>query len=174
VFVERQFAQNRPAHPTLARSYLDILAQFTYSNITFYLRLMAYWLLKTDPETYPFEQMMRDRQTVWDGVANNTALMHIRAMKIGDKACIYHSGDERAIVGLASVVSNAFPDPKVPGSKPNVVELKAGKLLKAPVTLADIKSRKEFASFDLLRISRLSVMPVPPKLWELLMKMAGE
>ena len=167
-------APNRPLRSTLEGSNLDILAQFAYPNFTFFMKLMAFWLLKTDPETYSFAQMVRDQHTVWDGVANNTAQMHIRAMKKGDKACIYHSGDERAIVGLASVDSNAYPDPKVPGTKLHVVELKTGKLLKDPVTLADIKARKEFASFDLLRISRLSVMPVPPKLWDLLMKMAGE
>lgn len=127
---------------------------------------MAYWLFKSDPETYGFQHLEKDKQTVWDGVSNNLALKHLRAIKKGDKILIYHTGEEKAIVGLAEAIKDAYPDPK--NSKLTVVDIKVGKRLSMPITLAEIKSKKEFADFLLVRMSRLSVMPVSPQHWKAL------
>jgi predicted RNA-binding protein with PUA-like domain len=127
---------------------------------------MAYWLLKTEPSTYSWDDLARDKTTVWDGVTNPVALKHIRAMKRGDTALIYHTGDERAIVGTAAVQSDAFPDPKADDDRIVVVKLAAGQKLPRPVTLDQVKSDAVFAGWELVRIGRLSVMPVPPKMWK--------
>ena len=127
---------------------------------------MANWLFKTEPGTYGYHHLEKDKQTVWDGVSNNLALKHLRAIKKGDKILIYHTGEEKAIVGLAEAVKDSYPDPKNP--KLTVVDIKAVKRLSKPITLAEIKSRKEFADFLLVRMSRLSVMPVSPAHWNAL------
>jgi predicted RNA-binding protein with PUA-like domain len=134
---------------------------------------MAYWLLKTEPTDYSWDDLVRDGGTVWDGVANNTALIHLRAMKPGDSAIIYHTGDERAAVGLAEITSAPYPDPKEDNPKLVVVDLKPTKKLAEPVTLAEIKAAPQFAGWDFLRIGRLSVVPVPVKMWKHLLKLAG-
>jgi predicted RNA-binding protein with PUA-like domain len=126
---------------------------------------MARWLLKTEPGSYAWDQLVKDKRTVWDGVANATALKHIRTMKKGDVALIYHTGDERAAVGVAEVVSDPYPDPKEEDEKLVVVDLKPKTKLKQPVTLSDIKADPAFAGWDLLRIGRLSVVPVPDAMW---------
>ena len=122
-----------------------------------------YWLLKTEPSAYSYADLERDGCTTWDGVNNPLALKHLGAMKKGDRVFIYHTGNEKQIVGIAEVVadSDAAPSLKVTGR------------LKTPVTLAEIKSRREFADFALVRISRLSVMPVEPATWKKLVAMAG-
>lgn len=135
---------------------------------------MNYWLLKSDPETYGFDDLERDKKTVWDGVRNNQALIHLRAMKRGDLAFIYHSGEDKAIVGLAEITNASYADPKENDPKLVVVDLAFKKRLPKPVTLAQIKADADFKDFALVKISRLSVMPVPPNLWKKLMKMAGE
>ena len=127
---------------------------------------MKKFLLKTEPSVYSFDDLLRDETTVWDGVSNNLALKHLRSMKKGDQVFIYHTGDEKQIVGIASVVSDPFQDPKSSDQKLAVVRLKAGKRLKQPVSLALIKSKKEFSSFPLVTISRLSVMPVSDTEWD--------
>lgn len=132
-----------------------------------------YWLLKTEPSVYSFDDLQRDGKTVWDGVANNAALKNIRSMQKGDLAIIYHSGDEKAMVGLAEIASAPYPDPKQKDPKLVVMDIKAGKRLKRHVPLAEIKANKALADFALVRIPRLSVMPVNQKQWEILMKMAG-
>jgi len=132
-----------------------------------------YWLLKTEPSEYSFDKLAAGRKTVWDGVASNAALMHIRGMKQGDLAIIYHSGDERAMVGLATIASDPYPDPKQKDPKLVVVEVEARARLKRSVPLAEIKADKSLADFALVRISRLSVMPVNKQQWDTLMKMAG-
>ena len=134
---------------------------------------MAVWLVKTEPSTYSFPDLARDGKTRWDGVANNAALIHIRNMRKGDSVFIYHSGDEKAIIGLATVAGAPYVDPKQPGSKMAVVDLAAGKPLPVPVSLKQIKAMKEFAEFALVRISRLSVMPVPDELAEVLLELGG-
>jgi predicted RNA-binding protein with PUA-like domain len=133
----------------------------------------SYWILKTDADTYDFDRLARERRAVWDGITNALALKHIRAMSRGDHALIYHSGDEKALVGLARVVSDAYPDP---GGNPKlaVVDSEAGKRLARPVTLAAIKADPAFADLALVRMSRLSVVPVPPAQWKRLLAMAGE
>jgi predicted RNA-binding protein with PUA-like domain len=134
---------------------------------------MARWLLKTEPDCYPWEQLVKDKRTPWDGVANALALKHLRTMKKGDQALIYHTGDERAAVGVAEVVSDPYPDPKENDDKLVVVDLKPKRKLARPVTLADFKADPAFAGWDLLRIGRLSVVPVPDQLWKRIEQLAS-
>lgn len=133
---------------------------------------MARWLLKTEPDCYAWDNLVRDKRTVWDGVSNALALKHIRTMKKGNAALVYHTGDERAAIGIAEVVSDPYPDPKEGDEKLVVVDLKPKKKLARPVTLDDIKADKAFAGWDLLRISRLSVVPVPDAMWDHLLELA--
>ena len=135
---------------------------------------MGYLLFKSDPETYGFDDIERDKKTNWDGVRNPLALKHLRAAKKGDFVLIYHSGEQKTIVGLAEITKEAYPDPKQIDARLFVVDIKYVKRLKRPVTLSEIKQRKEFADFLLVRMSRLSVMPVTDAQWKLLSKMAGE
>jgi len=133
---------------------------------------MARWLLKTEPDCYNWEQLAKDKKTIWDGVTNALALKHIRTMKKGDALLIYHTGDEKAAVGLAEVVSNPYPDPNEADEKLVVVDIKAKSKLAAPVTLAEIKADPAFAGWDLIRNSRLSVVPVPDAIWERIQHLA--
>ena len=130
---------------------------------------MNRWLLKTEPSTYSYADLVRERRTTWDGVANPTALSHLRAMRKGDEAFVYHTGDEKAIVGIARVASDAYPDPKLSDPKRVVVDLEPVRPLEAPITLATVKADKRFVDFALVRISRLSVMPVTASQWEWLL-----
>jgi predicted RNA-binding protein with PUA-like domain len=127
---------------------------------------VAYWLLKTEPDCYSWDNLTRDGKAVWDGVSNALALKHIRSMNKGDLALIYHTGDERAVVGVAEVTSAPYADPKASDERLAVVDLKPIEKLAHPVTLDIMKSDPAFAGFDLLRISRLSVVPVPQKMWQ--------
>jgi predicted RNA-binding protein with PUA-like domain len=127
---------------------------------------MAHWLLKTEPDCYSWDDLTRDKKTVWDGVTNALALKNIRTMKKGDLALIYHTGNERAAVGLAEIVSNPYPDPKEEDEKLAVVDLKPKRKLAHGVTLSDIKADPAFAGWIFLRIGRLSVVPVPDNLWK--------
>ena len=127
---------------------------------------MAYWLLKTEPSTYSYADLERDGKTPWNGITNPTALIHLRAMKKGDLALIYHTGGERAVVGMAQIVTGPYPDPKADNEKIVIVDIKAKKKLARPVDLDEIKADKTFAGWDLLRIGRLSVVPVPPAMWK--------
>ncbi|KAA6460842.1 EVE domain-containing protein [Acidobacteria bacterium AB60] len=122
---------------------------------------MSYYLFKTEPEAYSFDDFLRDKETVWDGVTNPTAMRHLRELEKGTKWIFYHTGDERTAVGTGTVVS---VDASVP-SKP-VVKVKAGERLKNPKTLAAIKGEKLFADSPLVRIGRLSVVPLTEKQWE--------
>ena len=133
---------------------------------------MSFWLLKSDPETYSYIDLERDKKTVWDGVSNPLALKHIRGMKKGDEAFVYHSGAEKSIIGIAGIVSDPYPDPKQKDEKLVVVEIKAKERLARPVSLAEIKGRKDFADFLLVRMSRLSVMPVTAVQWKTLLSMS--
>jgi predicted RNA-binding protein with PUA-like domain len=132
-----------------------------------------YWVLKTDSEVYPFEQLEREHRTVWDGVSNPVALKHIRSMTPGDQLLIYHSGTTKEIVGLAQVVSPAYPDPKKKDSKVLVVEVEADRRLPQPVSLAAIKAEPAFAQLALVRQPRLSVIPVSEQQWRQLLAMGG-
>jgi predicted RNA-binding protein with PUA-like domain len=129
------------------------------------------WLVKSDPETYGLDDLERDGQTVWDGVTNPVAVRHLRAVHKGDSVLVYHTGDEKAVVGLGSAASDGRPDPK--NSKLAVFDLAFVRRLPQPVTLAAIKADPRFGDFELVRVSRLSVMPVPADLWSRILKMAG-
>ncbi len=132
-----------------------------------------YWILKTEPSTYSFDSLTRDHRTVWDGITNPLALKHVRSMARGDRAMIYHTGDEKAIVGLATIASAPYPDPKADDPKLSVVEIQAGRRVPTPVSLATIKADPAFADLALVRMSRLSVIPVPPDQWRKLLSMTG-
>ena len=127
---------------------------------------MAYWLLKTEPGTYSWEDLVRDKRTTWDGVSNAVALKNIRAMKKGDLAFIYHTGDVKAVVGVATIASDPYPDPKDKDGKATVIDLTPKSKLPGPVTLATIKADPAFEGFDLIRIGRLSVVSVPDAMWK--------
>jgi len=132
-----------------------------------------HWLLKTEPSTYSYADLERDKKAVWDGVSNALALKHLRLMKRGDLAFIYHTGDEKQIVGIADVTSAAYPDPKEKDARLVVVDLKPRERLARPVTLAEVKALTEFRDFELVRMGRLSVMPVSGERWKKLMKMGA-
>lgn len=135
---------------------------------------MAYWLLKTEPSTYSYHNLERDKKTTWDGVSNNLALKHIREMQKGDLAFIYHSGEEKAMVGIAEITSMPYADPRQAEEKLVVMDLKTKEKLKHPVSLAAVKSQKEFAQFELVRMPRLSVMPVSAAHWKMLLAMSAD
>ena len=132
-----------------------------------------HWLLKTEPSTYSYADLERDKKAVWDGVSNALALKHLRSMKRGDLAFIYHTGDEKQIVGITEVTSDPYPDPKEKDTRLVVVDLKPQKRLARPVTLSEVKGDAEFRDFELVRIGRLSVMPVSESRWKKLVKMAS-
>ena len=135
---------------------------------------MAYWLLKTEPGTFSWDDLVRDKSAVWDGVSNATALKHIRSMKKGDLALVYHTGDVRAAIGIAEVKSGPYADPKEDDERLAVIDLKPKKKLANPVSLDVIKADKAFAGWDLLRIGRLSVVPVPEAMWDRILKLSEE
>lgn len=124
------------------------------------------WLLKTEPESYSYADLERDGATTWDGVTNPVALKNLREMKAGDRAIVYHTGDERAAVGIAKVAKGAYPDPKLKNPKRAVVDLVPIGALKTPVTLAEIKAMKVFAESPLVRQGRLSVVPLDAAQWK--------
>ncbi len=124
------------------------------------------WLVKEEPENYSYSQFASDKTTVWAGVKNPVAQRNLREMKKGDRVFFYHTGKDKAIVGTATVAKTAYEDPKDKTGKLVVVELAVGKALKRPVTLAEIKADKRFATMPLVRIARLSVQPVTDEQWE--------
>ncbi len=133
---------------------------------------MPHWLLKTEPTCYSWPDLVRDRKTAWDGVANALALKHMRAMAKGDLALIYHTGNERQAMGIAEITRAAYPDPNGENEKMVVVDLKIKKTLARPVSLDEIKADPAFRGWDLLRISRLSVVPTPATLWNHILKLS--
>lgn len=126
------------------------------------------WLVKEEPENYSYAQFSSDRTTVWAGVKNPVAQRNLREMAKGDRVFFYHTGKEKAIIGTATVSKTAYPDPKDQTGRLVVVELAAGKSLKRPVTLHEIKADKRFAAMPLVRIARLSVQPVTDEQWDLI------
>jgi predicted RNA-binding protein with PUA-like domain len=129
------------------------------------IRRMAQWLMKEEPDHYGYDQLERDRTTVWAGVRNPLAQKHLRAIRRGDRIFYYHTGKQKAVVAIAKAASDAYPDPGDKDGKLFVVDVVPEKALARPVTLAEIKSDKAFASFPLVRMSRLSVMPVTDAEW---------
>lgn len=134
---------------------------------------MARYLVKTEPESYSFADLQRDRKTVWDGVSNPVALRHLGSIQKGDTVVVYHTGKEKQAVGLALAASDAYPDPKLGDSKRTVVELRADRALPTPVTLATVKADAVLKSTDLARLPRLSVMPLSEAQFARLLKLAG-
>jgi len=130
------------------------------------IALMAQWLVKEEPEHYGYDTLEKDGKTVWAGVRNPLAQKHLRAIRKGDRIFYYHTGKEKAIVAIAKATSDAYPDPNDASGKLSVVDIAPGKPLTRPVTLAEIKADKAFAAFPLVRMSRLSVMPVMDGEWE--------
>ncbi|HTG57132.1 EVE domain-containing protein [Niabella yanshanensis] len=135
---------------------------------------MAYWLIKSEPFKYSWDQLVKDKKTVWDGVRNYAARLNLRAMKKGDLAFFYHSNEGVEIVGIAKIVKEAFQDPTTDDDRWVAVEVAPHKKLKNPVTLAQIKAEPKLADMDLVRLGRLSTQSVKPEEWELVLKMAGE
>jgi predicted RNA-binding protein with PUA-like domain len=124
------------------------------------------WLLKTEPGEYAYDDLEREGRTRWDGVRNPAAQRNLREMKAADRVLIYHTGDEKAVVGEAEVVSEAYPDPKYPAGKLVVVDLEPRGRLARPVTLAEIKAIASFAESPLVRQGRLSVVPLTAVQWK--------
>ena len=132
---------------------------------------MAYWLMKSEPSNYSWQDLVRDGGTMWDGVRNNAARLHLRAMKPGDQAFFYHSMDERAVVGIMKIAGPGQPD----GADGSWVKVPVEPVrpLARPVTLAQIKAEPKLAKMELIRQSRLSVMPVDEAAWKLIARMGG-
>jgi len=135
---------------------------------------MNYWLVKQEPTTYNYDMLEKEKKTVWDGVHNNLALKHIRAMKKGDRAFFYHTGDEKQAMGIIEITSNPYPNPKEDDKRFVVIDVKPVSRLKRPVTLEEIKKDSKFKNWELIRISRLSVMPVPKQLWDEIVKKSNK
>jgi predicted RNA-binding protein with PUA-like domain len=132
---------------------------------------MAWWLMKSEPSSYSWDDLVRDGGTEWDGVRNNAARLHLRAMKVGDQAFFYHSMDERAVVGIMRIARGPQPDPK--DNDWVSVRVEPVKPLARPVGLKAIKTEPKLAQMELIRQSRLSVAPVRAEEWKLILKMAG-
>jgi predicted RNA-binding protein with PUA-like domain len=130
------------------------------------------WLFKTEPSAYSFQQLVKDGRTTWDGVKNNLALKYLKEINKGDLILIYHTGDEKAAVGIARALGSACPDPSQKNPKLLVADIEAVKPLPRPVTLAEIKANSKLAKFDLVRLPRLSIMPVSDEQWDLIEGMA--
>lgn len=134
---------------------------------------MANWLFKEEPTHYGYDDLVRDGKTSWTGVKNPLAQKHLRAVRKGDRIFYYHTGDQKAVVGIAKADGAAYPDPADANGKLYAVDVVPVKKLKSPVTLASIKADKVFADFPLTRIPRLSVMPVDEDTWDRIVRMAG-
>ena len=135
---------------------------------------MSYWLVKSEPSVYSFDQLQKDGETTWDGVRNYAARGHLNGMKKGDEVLFYHSNEGLDIVGIGKVSQEAFPDPTTDDDRWVSVKLKPYKKLKKPVSLDDIKKDKRLKDMALVRIGRLSVQPVSEKEFKIIMELAGE
>lgn len=133
-----------------------------------------YWLVKSEPTVYGWEQLVKDKKTSWDGVRNYAARIHLKAMKKGDEVLFYHSNEGMEIIGIAKVSKEFYQDPTTDDTNWIAVDLKPHKKLKNPVTLTQIKADKRLAGMALVRIGRLSVQPVTEKEWKIIMELAGE
>jgi predicted RNA-binding protein with PUA-like domain len=134
---------------------------------------MRYWLLKSEPSAYSWDQLVKDGRTNWSGVRNFQAAANLKAMKVGDRAFFYHSGEGPAIVGIAEIVKEAYPDPSDKEGRFVQVDIKPLQPVKTPVTLKEIKAEKALADFKLVRQGRLSVVPASAEEWRLVCRMAG-
>jgi predicted RNA-binding protein with PUA-like domain len=127
------------------------------------------WLFKTEPSQFSYDDLEREKKSVWDGVSNNQALKNLREVRLGDQILIYHTGNEKAIVGVAEAVSDPYPDPKEDDEKLVVLKIKPKRRFQTTLTLSDIKGNEIFREFDLVRLPRLSVMPVGEDHWQALL-----
>jgi predicted RNA-binding protein with PUA-like domain len=134
---------------------------------------MAYWLIKSEPSAYSWDQFVKDKKTSWTGVRNAQAALNLKAMKVGDRCFFYHSNDGKEIVGIAEVIKAAYPDPTDKDGKAVTVDLKPVEPVAHPVTLAAIKADPQFKELGLVRQSRLSVSPVGSEHWKRLTRMAA-
>jgi predicted RNA-binding protein with PUA-like domain len=150
-------------------SIVPFLATIYYFGIAIN-QFMNYWLVKTEPGTYSWEDLVKDKKTTWDGVRNFQARNNLKAMKKGDLAFIYHSGDDKAVIGISKVLKEAYADPK--DKDWVVVDLAIDKKLKNPVTLTQVKATKKLADMVLVRVSRLSVQPVKPEEFDLILSLS--
>ena len=134
---------------------------------------MAYWLVKSEPDVYSWDTFVKDKTTFWDGVRNFQARNNLKAMRKGDTVLFYHSNEERQVVGLCTVVKEAYQDPTTSEAAWVSVDIKPVLTLKNPVSLAQIKADKRLANMALIKLARLSVQPVTEKEWQLVMELAG-
>ena len=134
---------------------------------------MAYWLVKSEPSSYSWDQLVADGQTNWDGVRNAQALNNLRAMQAGDRGFFYHSGERREIVGIVEIIKPFYPDPADKSGKLGMVDVKPLMPVAAKVGLPAMRARQELSGMSLLRQSRLSVCPVSPNEWRVICEMAG-
>lgn len=134
---------------------------------------MSHWLVKSEPNSYSYADLERDGKTIWDGVRNNAAALHLKAMAEGDEVLFYHSQEGLAVVGIAKVIRTAFPDVTDPAGRFVAVELAPLRPLPKPVTLAEMKAEAALSGMAMLRQSRLSVSPVSDAEWKMILKMAG-
>jgi predicted RNA-binding protein with PUA-like domain len=134
---------------------------------------MAHWLVKSEPSTYSWDQLVKDKQTFWDGVRNYAARIHLRNMKKGDEVLFYHSNEGTEIVGIAKVVKEAYQDPTTDDTNWVAVDLKPVKKIKKPVSLSQVKAEPRLKNMALVRLGRLSVQPVTDEEWEIVMEMGG-
>jgi predicted RNA-binding protein with PUA-like domain len=130
------------------------------------------WLFKEEPTHYSYDDLVRDKKTSWSGVRNAVAQKHLRSVKKGDRIFYYHTGDQKSVVAIARAASDAYPDPQDPDGKLYAVDVAPGERLARPVTLAQIKAEPSLEEMPLVRIGRLSVMPVSEKEWEKILKMS--
>jgi predicted RNA-binding protein with PUA-like domain len=134
---------------------------------------MAYWLVKSEPSKYSYEQLEKDKQTFWDGIRNYAARIHLRAMKKGEEVLFYHSNEGLAIVGIAKVAKEAYQDPTTDDEAWVAVDLKPYKKIKKPVTLEQVKADKRLKDMALVRLGRLSVQPVTDDEWNIILELGG-
>ena len=135
---------------------------------------MAYWLVKSEPSSYSWDSLVKEKQTCWSGVRNYAARIHLKAMKKGDEVLFYHSNEGTEIVGIAKVAKQFYQDPTTDDEAWVAVDLKPHKKLKIPVTLSQVKADKRLVEMALVRLGRLSVQPVTEEEWKIIMEMAGE
>ncbi len=133
---------------------------------------MNLWLFKTDPDTYAWKDLRKTKKEMWDGVANNLALKYLRSVKKGDQVFIYHSGDDKAIVGIAKIASDSYQDPSQKDSKLAVIDIAAHEELKRPIALSEIKANQKLKSWELARLPRLSVMPTTQAQWDEVLRLS--
>ena len=135
---------------------------------------MAHWLVKSEPSVYSFDQLIKDKSTVWSGIRNYAARLHLRAMKKGDEVFFYHSNEGTDIVGIAKVVKEAYQDPTTDDDRWSAVDIAAVRRLHKPVSLEQIKADKRLKEMALVRIGRLSTQPVTDREWKIVLELAGE